>query len=167
MDCFDIWLKRCSSLPQHSSSLVYSFRCVCGLQCIRRTNQCLDLRIKQSVPTKIRQGNYFADWISNTYRSSIAEHLINNCNCASSYNVDLFTILSKSHSDYHLKVLETIHILTHKLSLCKQRKMFYWVWIWLLPDLPLPFLVNLHFFLPPPTIHSFWTQSMMGISVSI
>ena len=32
----------------------------------------------------------------------------------------MFTILSKSHSNYHLKVLETIHILTHKLSLWKQ-----------------------------------------------
>ena len=31
-----------------------------------------------------------------------------------------FTILSKSHSDFHLKVLETVHILTHKPSLCKQ-----------------------------------------------
>ena len=107
--------------PQHSRSLIYSFTYVCRLQYILRTNQCLDSRIKH-VPTKIRQGNYFADRINNTYRSSIAEHLINNCNCASSNSVDLFTILRKSHSDYHLKVLETIHIFTHKLSLCKQRE---------------------------------------------
>ena len=48
---------------------------------------------------------------------------VNNRNCASSYSADMLTILSKSHSDYHLKMLETIHILTHKPSLCKQ-KMF-------------------------------------------
>ena len=106
-DCFDIWSKRRSPHPQHSSSLIYSFRCVFGLQYIRRTNQRLDSRIKQHVPTKIRQGNYFADRINNTYGSSIAEHLINNCNCASSYSEDLFTILSKLYLNYHLKFLET------------------------------------------------------------
>ena len=51
----------------------------------------------------------------------IAEHLINNCNFAFSYSDDLFTKLSKSHSDFHLNVLETFHILTYKSSLCKQR----------------------------------------------
>ena len=61
---------------QHSSSLIYSFRCVCGLLYIGRTHQRLDSRI--------RQGNYFANRIKITYVSSIAEHLINNCNCASS-----------------------------------------------------------------------------------
>ena len=131
-DCFDIWLKR--------SSLIYSFICVCRLQYIRRTNQCLDSRIKQHVPTKIQQGKYFADRRNNTYGSSIAEHLINNCNCASSYSADLLTILSKSHSDYHLRVLETIHILTHQPSLVF--------------NLPPPFLVNLLFFLSSTSLHS-------------
>ena len=106
---------------QHSSALIYSFLCVCGLQYIERTNQRLDARIKH-VPTKIRLGNYFADHINNTHGSSIAEHQINNHDCASSYSADLFTILSRSHSDFHLKVLETNHILTHKASLCKLRK---------------------------------------------
>ena len=70
---------------------------------------------------KIRVGNYFADHINNSYGSAIAENLINNRDCASSQSADLFTILSRSHSDFNLKVLETIHILTHKPSLCKQR----------------------------------------------
>ena len=95
---------------------------VCSLQYIRRTNQRLDSRIKQKVPTKIQQGNYLADLINNTYGSSFEEHLINNRNCASSYNADLFTIVSKSHSDFRLKDLETIHIFTHKHSLCLQRE---------------------------------------------
>ena len=62
--------------------------------------------------TKKRQRKYFADRINNTYVSSIEEHLIHNC--PSSYSANLFTILSNSNSDYHLEVLETIHILTHK-----------------------------------------------------
>ena len=82
----------------------------------------MDARIKQDVPTKIRLGNYFADHINNIYGSSVVEHLINNRDCASSNSADLFIILSRSHSDFHLKVLETIHILTHKPSLCKQRE---------------------------------------------
>ena len=78
-----------------------------------------------NVPTKIQLGNYFADHINNTYGFSIAEHLINNHDCASSSSADLFTILSRSHPDFYLKVLETIHILTHKSSLCKQRKCLF------------------------------------------
>ena len=46
------------------------------------------------MPTKTRLGNYFADHINNTYGSSIAEHLINNCDCASSNNANLFTIFA-------------------------------------------------------------------------
>ena len=120
--CVAIWSERCSPPTQHSSSLIYSFRCACGLLYIGRTNQRLDARIKQLVLTKIRLGNYFPDHINNTYGSAIAKHLMNSHDCASSYSVDLFTILSRSHSHFHLKVSETIHILTHKPSLCKQRK---------------------------------------------
>ena len=123
------WKTRmCCLFCQQSSSLAIFLCCFTRVNlsagCILffgRTNQCLDSRIKH-VPTKIWQGNYFADRINNTYRSSIAEHLINNRNCVLFYSADLFTILSKSHSDYHLKVLETIHILTHKPSLCKQKE---------------------------------------------
>ena len=53
--------------PTQNSSLIYSFKCVCGLQYIGRTNQRLDSRIKQHVHTKIRQGNYFADRINSSY----------------------------------------------------------------------------------------------------
>ena len=121
--CFAVWSWRCSRPPhKHSSALICSFRYTCGLQYIRRTGQRLGARIKQHVPTKIRLGNYFADYINNTHGSAIAEHLINNRECASTYSADLFTILSRYHSDFHLKVLETIYILIHKPSLCKQRE---------------------------------------------
>ena len=65
---------------------------------------------------------YFADHINNTFVSAIVEHLINNRDCTSSYSADLFTILSRSHSDFHCKVLEIIYILTHNPSLRKQRE---------------------------------------------
>ena len=62
------------------------------------------------------------DNLKNTYRSLIAEHLINNRDCAVNSSADMFSILSKSHSSYHLKELETIYILSSRLSLCKQKK---------------------------------------------
>ena len=75
---------------QHSSTLIYSFRFTCGLLYIERTDRRLDARIKQHVPTKIRLGNYFAGHINNTYGSSIAEHLINNRDCESTYSADVY-----------------------------------------------------------------------------
>ena len=72
---------------QHSSALIYSFKCVCSLQYIGRTNHRLDARIKQNVPTKTRLGIYFADPINKTYGSAIAEDLINNRDYASSCGV--------------------------------------------------------------------------------
>ena len=81
--------------------------------------------------------------IKNAYASSIAEHLINNRNCTSSYRTDLFTILSKLH--FHQKVLETIHIFTHKPSLCKQKECLLGlnlITIWFTP----PFSKQLAFF---------------------
>ena len=90
-----------------------------------RTNQRLAARIKQHVPTKIQLGNYFADHIDSNYRAAIAEHLINNRDCASSYSVDLFNILSRSNSHFHLKVLETITILTHKRKQVSRSFLFF------------------------------------------
>ena len=37
------------------------------------------------------------------------------------FNVDWFSILSRSHSLYHLKMLETLYVLSLQPSLCKQR----------------------------------------------
>ena len=64
----------------------------------------------------------------------------------------LFTILSKSHSDYLPKVLGTLHILTYKPSLCKLRECLSGltlisIWFTLL------FFANLHFF-PSISLHS-------------
>ena len=50
------------------------------------------------MPTKTRGGNWLADEINNTHGSVIAEHLINNRNCALSYSDDLSSVLSKSHT---------------------------------------------------------------------
>ena len=56
---------------QHSSSLIYSFTCVCKLQYIGRNNQRLDSTCAHKNTAREQ-----ADRINNTYGSSIAEHLI-------------------------------------------------------------------------------------------
>lgn len=78
-----------------------------------RMTQRLDARIKQHLPKKIQN----SDVLTNKNEFSIAEHLINNCNCAANFRVDSFSILSRSHSNYHLKILKGIYILSMKSSL--------------------------------------------------
>ena len=62
------------------------------------------------------------DNLRNIYVSFMPEHLINNRDSAEKFSVEFFSVLSKLHSSFHLKVLETIRILTDRLSLCKQSK---------------------------------------------
>lgn len=66
-------------------------------------------------------------WLMNVYRSNtsgsrlIAQQIINSRNWVSEFSVDRFSILSRSHSSYHFKVLESLYIRSCKPSLCKQR----------------------------------------------
>ena len=100
--------------PHHDSHLIVLFRCSWGSCFIGRTNQSLDARIKH-VPTKVCNfTGGLTDNLRNIYRSSVAGLLINNCDCTENLIVDLFLILSKSHSSFH--------ILSERLSLCKQRE---------------------------------------------
>ena len=85
-------------LPHHNNSLIYLFRCCCGLCNLGRTNHRLDTRIKQHLLKKIRRFiGGLTDNRRNTYGS--AEHQIDNLNFAENFSVDFFSIR---------KVLETI-----------------------------------------------------------
>ena len=46
-------------------------------------------------------------------------------NCALHYNDNQFSILSKARSDFHLAVLESIHITSSKPALCRQKEFVY------------------------------------------
>ena len=99
----------------------YLFRYCCWSCYFGRTIHKFDVRIEQHVPTKIRK---FIGWLidnfGKTKESSISEYFINNFDCA--MNLDLFSIISKSHSSFRLKVFETIYILSCRPSICKQKK---------------------------------------------
>ena len=60
--------------------------------------------------------------LKNSDGSLTAEHLMNNREYAKKFSVEVFLILSKSFSSFHLKVFETIHILFDRPSLSKQRE---------------------------------------------
>ena len=72
-----------------------------GVQCKRSTVDAVDVRV---------------------YESSIANHLVSDCECRDSYSDACFSILSRARSVRYLKVLESIYIFTTKPSLCKQKK---------------------------------------------
>ena len=82
-------------LPLHyNNSFFYLFRCTCISCYIGRTKQMLDARIKQSVPTKMHNFlGVMMDNLRNTYGSSIAEHLLNDRDCAEKLCFTFFSVL--------------------------------------------------------------------------
>ena len=104
--------------PHHINSVIYKCTCSCGSDYVGRTSNRLDLRIRQHLPARILNLRLKRGQLANTSGSSIAEHMINSRECVADFNVDRFSILSRSHSPFHLKVLETLCV---QPSLCKQR----------------------------------------------
>ena len=107
--------------PQHINLVIYKYTCNCGSDYKGKTSNRLDLRIKQHLPARILNLELKRGQFVNTFKSSIADHMINNRGCVVDFNVDRFSILSRSHSLYHLKVLETLNVRSLQPSLCKQR----------------------------------------------
>ena len=103
-----------SCLPHHINSVIYKYIYSCG-------SDYVDLRIRQHLPARIWNLRLKRGQLANTSRSSIAEHMISSRECVADFNVDQFSIQSRSHSPFHLKVLETHYVRSLQPSLCKQR----------------------------------------------
>ena len=103
--------------PHHINSVIYKYTCSCGSDYIGRTSNRLDLRIKQQLPARILNLELKRSQLLNTSGSSVADHLINSRECVAYFNVDRFSILSRSQSLCHLKVLETLYIRSLQPSL--------------------------------------------------
>ena len=91
-------------------------------------------RIKEHVPKSIEEFCKMSDkenktvrMVNASKRSAIAEHLINNSNCASNYNLDRFKIIKNCFCISDLIKLEAICILIRKPKLCKQKDFDYTV----------------------------------------
>ncbi len=98
----------------------------CGLKCINRKEK--GDRIKQHVPTNIRQHNFwqreqpprgFKQQPSLKHDSPIGQHLLDNPNCAENY--DCFKIIGKARSLFQLGVFKFVHIKTERPVLCRQK----------------------------------------------
>lgn len=82
----------------------------------------LAVKIDHYLPTKI-----FGEQCENlptfvyTSGSVIAEHLINDQISALSFTKEYFTVLIKTHSDYHLKALEALYIKSISLPSISRR----------------------------------------------
>ena len=104
-----------SLLASSSSCVVYEFKCECGSRFVGRTNQRLDDRIKQHVPSVIRNKTQpsrqqperqcrSSQLIS--CDSAVGKHPLSNKSCAETYSDDNFRILYKCRSAFQLKVIE-------------------------------------------------------------
>ena len=107
-----------------------------------RTSQRLQDRIKQRVLKSIRYGTsstirdlpirkcrYSTKSITQiqslTHDSAIGLHLLRNPTCAQHYDDNIFSILAKGRSPFHLSALEAIFIKTSNPILCRQKEFVY------------------------------------------
>lgn len=75
---------------------------------------------KTRLPKQDQKSHIGFKWTNpKTYTSSICENHLKNSKYSAEFHVDKYTVLSKSHSSFHLKVLESVYIKSHKSSLCK------------------------------------------------
>ena len=102
----------------HLSGSIYIYIYIYG--CVSGTSSRLDLRVGQHLPARILNLRLIRGHLANTSGSSIAEHMINSREWVADFNVDRFSILSRSHSLFHLKVLETLYVRSLQPSLCKK-----------------------------------------------
>ena len=119
--------KECVPSTQ-KSSVEYEFTRQCDSGYIGRTTQRLEDRIKQHVPSNIRNKTHplreqpprscKSIITTKTCNSAIGQHLLENQDCSKNYNGDMFRIIGRARSSFHLAVLESIYISTKKPLLC-------------------------------------------------
>ena len=119
----------------HVPAYQYQYVCRCKCRYVGRTSQRLQDRIRQHVPKTICNKTN-QERIQPTRKSkinsstpncdsTIGTHLLKHPNCALHYNDNQFSILSKARSEFHLAVLESIHIASSKPALCRQKEFVY------------------------------------------
>ena len=116
------------------SSVVYEFTCQCDSGYVGRTTQRLEDRIKQHVPSNIRNKTHpkreqpprscKTKITTKTCDSAIGQHLLENLDCAKNYNCDMFWIIGKARLSFHLAVLESIYISTKNRYCVDKRSSF-------------------------------------------
>ena len=81
------------------SCIIYKFNCFCEKSYIGQTSRHLKTRVNEHIPKcvlnfiKEKTNNKTKAVLNATKRSSIAEHLINNVNCAKNYDLSRFKVI--------------------------------------------------------------------------
>lgn len=130
------------SLPAFStSSVIYEFKCECDSRYVGRTSQRLGDRVKQHIPSTIRNqtlpmrkqpGRKCRQNQEIECDSAIGKHLLMNKSCADAYSDAKFRILQKCRSTFSLKTMEAIFIKLNDPVLCRQKQfvfqlaLFWW-----------------------------------------
>ena len=116
------------------SMVVYQFICFCEDNYVGMTLRQFGKRIKEHIPKSIdelcKMSNKKSKSIrvvNATKRSAIAEHLVNNFECASNYNLKILKIIKYCFHIFDLIKLEAICILITKPKLCKRTDFEYTV----------------------------------------
>ena len=95
--------------------------CHCDSQYVGRTTKQLLSRVKEHVPLYVRNNTK----LEKTPNLAIGRHLTVNQECLRNYRDDCFTILARWRNDFHLSVLEALHIMNKRPVLCVQKKFVY------------------------------------------
>ena len=111
-------------LPTHTkSNVIYQYSCHCKSVYVGKTSRRLRDRITEHIPKYIR--NVSASLAGRKPSSSIAKHLAESPDCRKRYCDDQFIVLGFGRNDFHLSVLEALHILQKQPALCRQKKFVY------------------------------------------
>ena len=115
----------------NKSCIIYKFNCFCGKSYIGQTSRHFKTRVNEHIPKCIlkfideKTKNKTKTVVNASKRSSIAEHLINNTNCANNYDSSRFKIINNCTNSIDLVRMEAISIFLNKPELCKQKEFNY------------------------------------------
>ena len=110
-----------------TSRVIYKFRCSCNAEYIGRTRRRFHLRLNEHVPKQLRQciaDNGDLSTVTNV-TTAIGQHLVDNPNCAGSYNDEMFCFVARGRNDLQLQVLEALFIQTNHPVLCSRKEYLY------------------------------------------
>ena len=128
-----LFTKKNVLLSHQCSNLAYLFVCHCNSRYVGRTSQRFQERIKQhipkfsisssrkSLPHRCKASSHSRQF----HESAIAQHLLDNPVCASTYSDDKFSILARHRSLFHLFALKATFMKSLKPILCEQKEFLY------------------------------------------
>ena len=118
-------------IPTYDQTMVvYRYKCCCEGSYVGRTGRRLMLRMKEHVPKCVRDfiKNPQHPYSGNTTlvraakKSAIAQHLLDNNNCGTSFDWSRFEVLRKCQYMGELKVLEAVTITSLQPNLNRQNE---------------------------------------------